>query len=388
MKHIPLSIPNVGEKEQAYVNEAIASGWISSVGSFVGRFEKELAAYAKQEDAVVVTSGTAGLHLACEEAGIGQGDLVLCPSLTFIASVNPIRYCNADPLFLDVDDSFCIDPLKLKSFLRRDCKVVDHVTIHVPSGRIIRAIVIVHIFGNMANMPLIMDALQSYPMTVIEDAAEAIGSFYREGKYAGKMAGTIGDFGVYSFNGNKIISTGGGGCVLSKHTDALKHIRYRSTQAKDDALYFVHHEVGYNYRLTNIQAAIGCAQLEQLEDFIAHKKELYQVYLGIFTKAGIEMMPFRPEIRSNHWFFTILWEDTFGLSRHDLMMALKEQGIEVRPVWSLIHEQKPYLNSICDDLTCSLYYKTRIINVPCSSNLSIKEAQHVADTIVSLKQGV
>ncbi len=387
MKQIPLSVPNITGKESTYVAQAMADGWISSVGSYVNSFERQLAQYSKKEDVVAVGSGTAALHLAFLEAKVGADDLVLAPSLTFIASINPIRYCQADPLFLDVDDSLCIDPAKLRAFLESSCIVKDKQTIHQASGRIIRAIVVVHIFGNLADMEQIMEIVAKYPMAVIEDAAEAIGSYYETGKYQNQMAGTIGDFGVYSFNGNKIISTGGGGCVLSKDAEALRHIRYLSTQAKDDAWYFVHHEVGYNYRLTNVQAAIGCGQLERLEDFIAHKQKLYQVYAEEFAGTGITLLPYRDQIRSNHWFFSILWKEEFGCTRHELMTSLKEQGIEVRPVWALIHEQKPYQDCIAAPLERSLHYKSLIVNIPCSTNLALEDAREVARIILSRKRG-
>ena len=211
-------------------------------------------------------SGTSALHLALVEAGVKPGDAVIVPTLTFIAAVNPVRYQFATPIFMDCDDSLCMDPVKLKRFCEEEC-VYENNSLKY-EGHEVKALVVVHVFGNMADMESIMNIAHKYGMRVIEDATEALGTYYTEGKYTGKYAGTIGDFGAYSFNGNKIITTGGGGAITAKDPQAVDHIRYLSTQAKDDVHYYIHNEIGYNYRMTNLQAALGVAQMEELPEFI------------------------------------------------------------------------------------------------------------------------
>ena len=205
------------------------------------------------------------------------GDMVIVPTLTFIAAVNPVRYQFAEPVFMDCDDSLCMDPVKLKKFCDTECELQDDKCIHKASGKQVKAVVVVHVFGNLADMESIMEIAEQYHLKVIEDATEALGTHYTQGKYNGKYAGTIGDFGAYSFNGNKIITTGGGGAVTGRNAAEVEHIRYLSTQAKDDVHYYIHHEIGYNYRMTNVQAAIGVAQLEELDEFIKRKNNNYNL---------------------------------------------------------------------------------------------------------------
>lgn len=271
---IPLSVPNFEGNEAKYVLDAVSQGWVSTGGAYVTKLEQSVSSFLCVENAVACQSGTAALHLSLLEAGVENGDLVIAPTLTFIAAINPIRYCCADPVFIDCDDRLCIDPFKIRTFIENECEIRDNVLIHRESKRKVRAIVVVHVFGNMADMEPIMDVAEKYRLKVIEDATEALGTRYIDGKYKGKFAGTIGDFGAYSFNGNKIITTGGGGMVVARNKEKLEHIRYLSTQAKDDQEYYIHNEVGYNYRMTNIQAAIGVAQMEKLPEFIERKKEI------------------------------------------------------------------------------------------------------------------
>lgn len=381
MKYIPLSVPNVCGNERKYVDEALADGWISSVGSYVGKFEQNIASYLNVDKAVAVGSGSAGLHLAYMEAGVKQDDLVIVPSLTFIATVNPIMYCKAEPYFLDVDETLGLSPLALQHFLEEDCIVKNNEVIHVASGRVVRAVCVVHVFGDLAHIEEIIEICNKYPLVVIEDAAEAIGTKKISGTNAGKFAGTFADFGVYSFNGNKIMSTGGGGMVVSNHAEKLDHIRFISTQAKTNPWYFEHDEIGYNYRLTNISAAIGVGQLENLENFIEHKHVLYKTYQEELAKYGLELLPFREDTRSNQWFFSLIWKSEYGMDRHQLMRELKEEGIETRPIWGLIHEQKPYQHCQHGDLTRSQYYHEHVVNIPCSTNLTVEEARFVAQAI-------
>lgn len=249
------------------------------------------------------------------------GDMVIVPTLTFIAAVNPIKYQFATPVFMDCDDSLCIDPKKVAQFCAEECKLDGLVLKHKASGKIVKAIVVVHVFGNMADMEAIMDIAEKYNLKVVEDATEALGTYYTTGRYSGKYAGTIGDYGAYSFNGNKIITTGGGGAITAKHVSDTEHIRYLSIQAKDDGLFYIHNEVGYNYRMTNLQAALGVAQLELLPEFIARKQKNYDVYCDLFKDCEYaKVMPFRTGVNSNKWFYSLFINNTEGLfDMHDII---------------------------------------------------------------------
>ena len=253
-RFIPLSIPNFEGNERKYVDDAIDQGWVSTGGAYINKLEEELAAFLHTEKVAACQSGTSALHLSLVESGVKPGNMVIVPPLTFIAAVNPVKYQFAQPVFIDCDDSFCIDPVKVRKFCEEECEFCDGRLIYKDNGAQVKAIVVVHVFGNLADMEAIMDIAEKYNLKVIEDSTEALGSYFTSGKYKGKFAGTIGDFGAYSFNGNKIITTGGGGAVTSNKPENVDHIKYLSTQAKDDPHYYIHNEVGYNYRMTNLQA--------------------------------------------------------------------------------------------------------------------------------------
>ena len=275
---IPLSIPNFEGNERKYVDDAMEQGWVSTGGAYITKLEEMLAEYLYVENVSACQSGTSGIHLALISCGVEPGDMVIVPTLTFIAAVNPVKYQFADPIFMDCDDSLCMDPVKLRKFCENECHLVKGKLIHRKTGKKVKAIVVVHVFGNLADMESIIEIANEYNIKVIEDATEALGSRYTEGMYAGKFAGTIGDYGVYSFNGNKIITTGGGGAITAKNPTEVDHIRYLSTQAKDDPHFYIHNEVGYNYRMTNIQAALGVAQVEELPEFVERKHKNYDLY--------------------------------------------------------------------------------------------------------------
>ncbi len=221
----------------------VGQGWVSTGGAYVEKLEREIAEYAKVSGSVACQSGTAALHMSLIECGVENGDEVIVPTLTFIAAVNPVKYLGAYPVFMDCDDSLCMDPVKLEMFCEEECSLNDGKLIHNCTGRHIKAIIVVHVFGNLADMEKIMDVAGKYHLKVVEDATEAIGTICEYGRYKGKMAGTIGDFGAYSFNGNKIITTGGGGMIVGNNIDKLNHLKYMSTQCKDDSHFYVHNEV-------------------------------------------------------------------------------------------------------------------------------------------------
>ena len=385
-KFIPLSVPNLKGNELKYAKEAIEAEWVSTGGAFIDRFERSVAEYLRIDSAVACQSGTAGIHLALRACNVGDGDEVIVPTLTFIAAVNPIRYQNAEPVFMDCDDSLNMDLEKLEEFLREECQFANEKLINKKTRKHIKAIIIVHVFGNIADMERLVKITKSYKLKLIEDATEALGSYYISSHQKKYYAGTIGDYGIYSFNGNKIITTGGGGMVVAKNKEDLKKIKYLSTQAKDNELYYIHHEVGYNYRMTNLQAAIGLAQIEKLEKFIDIKEKNYLQYKRRIEKIdGLDLLDFNSKTRPNYWFYSIIIDKAvYGQSRDELLNSLSREKIQTRPIWGLIHKQKPYLYNQSYKIQRAEEYIEVILNLPCSTNLQEEEVNYVCDLLESL----
>lgn len=378
-KMIPLSVPNIKGNEIKYVEKALKDGWVSIAGSFVVDFEKNIANYTKSNYAVACQSGTAGIHLSLISLNINNENEVFVPTLTFVAAVNPVKYVGAEPIFIDCDDSLNIDAKKLNEFCENECIFKNNKLINKSSNKHIKAIIVVHIFGNMANMEDIVKIAKKYNLKVIEDATESLGTFYKEGKYKGRYAGTIGDIGVYSFNGNKIITTGGGGMIVTDDENIAKKIKYLSTQAKDDEVYFIHNEIGYNYRMTNLQAGVGLAQLERLEEFIKIKEDNYNLY----NENGIKLLKFDEKCRVNYWFYSYLTD-----KRDILIKKLQENKIQSRPIWKLIHTLSPYQNNQHYKIEKAIYYYDKVLNIPCSSNLSSEDVLYVCEKIKEIEKGV
>ena len=375
---IPLSVPNLKGNERNYVTHAVETEWVSTAGSYVADFEKAIADYVGTPGAVACQSGTAGLHIALLLCGVTREDMVLVPTLTFIAAVNPVKYIGAEPMFMDCDDSLCMDPVKLEHFCAEECELRGESLYHKATGRRIPAMTVVHVFGNMADMEQILCIAETYHLKVVEDATEALGTKYTDGPYAGRFAGTMGTIGVYSFNGNKIITTGGGGMIVSQDTALLAHAKHLTTQAKADEANFIHDEIGYNYRLTNLQAALGLAQMEQMETFIETKTRNYQRYrAAVENIPGLSLLPFRAGTRSNRWFYALCCEAGYGKSPAQLIEHLKQQKIQTRPIWGLIHEQKPYAGSWAYHIETAKAYWRKVVNLPCSTNLTAEDVDRV-----------
>lgn len=375
---IPLSVPNLSGRERELVLAAIDSEWVSTAGPYVSQFEKDMAAYLGVESAVACQSGTAGLHVALLLSGATQGTAVLVPALTFIAAVNPVKYLGAEPVFLDCDDSLCMDPSKFKRFCEQECEFDGATLLHKASGLPVKAMVVVHVFGNMADMEEISSIARKYKIKLIEDATEALGTKYLKGGLEGAYAGTIGDFGVYSFNGNKIITTGGGGMIVANKSDYLRHAAHLTTQAKSDPVMFEHDEIGFNYRLTNVQAALGIAQLEQLEEFIRIKDANHKLYASLMEDVPhCKIMPFRDGTRSNKWFYSLVVDEEVKFNRDSLISRLSQRGVQTRPIWGIICDQLPYRDSFEYDVVEARGFRDRIINLPCSTNLTFDEVKRV-----------
>jgi aminotransferase in exopolysaccharide biosynthesis len=381
-KFIPLSVPNLKGKELEYVTNAVKTEWVSTGGPYVNDFEQKTAEYVKVKGAVSCQNGTSGLHIALQICGVLREDEVIVPTLTFIAAVNPVKYIGAEPIFMDCDDSLTMDPEKLLEFCHKECTFTEGRLINNKTNKTIKAILIVHVFGNMSDMEKIMNTANSFNLKVIEDATEAIGTYYTKGKYKGKYAGTIGDVGVYSFNGNKIITTGGGGMIVSNDDKLLDKAKHLTTQAKSDELYYTHDEIGYNYRMTNLQAALGLAQLEQLEKFIKIKEENYNLYKEAFKEIeGLKILDFKHDIRPNYWFYGLYCDERYPLKRDQIITYLSSKQIQSRPVWGLISDQKPYLDSQTYSIEKARTYIEHIVNIPCSSNLSREDVMYVIDCL-------
>ncbi len=387
MNFLPLSVPNFCGNEKKYVEEAVVSEWVSTGGSKVTDFEKTLATYNNVPRAVATASGTAALHLALLCLDVKPGDEILVPTLTFIAAINPVTYVNAIPVFFDCDDTLCIDVDAVKKFCEDECEFDGTFLQNKKSGRRIRGIIPVHVFGNLANLERLMELAEKYNLFVLEDATEALGSRFETGKYAGMMAGTIGDFGAYSFNGNKLITTGSGGALVARDAEKLEHAKYLSTQAKDDEMHFIHNEIGYNYRMTNLQAALGLAQMEQLEKFIKIKNDNYFYYSEIINNIkGVKFLSFRDDIRSNRWFYSLMLTN-FPVKRDKLMDVFTQNKIGVRPIWALIHEQTPYRNCEFHGGDNCKKYRENIINLPCSTSLTKEDIKRVCNLIIGVLKG-
>jgi perosamine synthetase len=382
-KFIPLSVPNLTGNELKYVTEAVESQWVSTAGASITKFEDKLASYLEIENACACQSGTAGLHLCLVHFGIGQGDIVLVPTLTFIATINAVMYEKAKPVFFDCDDQLCINVNQIKGYLENDC-FFDGISLYdKQSGSKVKAIIPVHIFGDTCQMDELMELAEKYHLIVIEDATESLGTKFSVGKYKDQYTGTIGDAGVFSFNGNKIITTGGGGMIVARDNNVVKHLRYLSQQSKDDTLYFIHNEIGYNYRMTNIQAALGIGQIEKLDEFIATKKKNYELYCQLLkgSKLG-KMLNFRAGENANYWFYSFYLRQDEKILRDEIIQYLEEKGIQVRPIWKLNHTQKPFIKYRALSTNKAENYYSRVINLPCSSNLSSDEVKYICKCLI------
>lgn len=386
-RFIPLSIPNFAGNEKKYVNEALDQGWVSTGGAYIARLEEELARFLHTDNAAACQSGTCALHLSLLGAGVGPGDIVIVPPLTFIAAVNPVKYQFADPVFIDCDDSFCMDPLKLRQFCEEECEFSDGILRY--RGQSVKALVVVHVFGNMADMVSILETAHKYNVKVIEDATEALGTYYTDGPLAGRYAGTIGDFGAYSFNGNKIITTGGGGAVTASDAETVDHLRYLSTQAKNDSHYYIHDEVGYNYRMTNLQAALGVAQMEELPKFIHCKQANYDYYHKLFESFALgKLIEFREGTSSNKWFYSLeINRGRVKATMREIIDELERRGVQTRAIWGLINEQMPYRKDVAYRLEKAPYYAARILNLPSSTQITEDEIGYVVEQVKKVLQG-
>ncbi|WP_318401312.1 LegC family aminotransferase [Photobacterium leiognathi] len=363
---IPLHAPTFNGNEKAYVMETIESTFVSSVGKFVDDFELKIKSYTGTARAVATVNGTAALHAALYMANVQRGDLVITQALTFVATCNALYHIGAEPIFVDVSPvSLGLCPKAVNAFLQEYAEVTDDGCIHKKTGRRIKAIVPMHTFGHPVELDELIAVCLKWNITLIEDAAESLGSFYK-----GKHTGTFGDFGAVSFNGNKIITTGGGGMVLCKTQELGERTKHVTTTAKVPHPYeFFHDEPGFNYRMPNLNAALGCAQMEVIELYLKQKRQLAEGYKDFFNGTDFKFVTEPEYAQSNYWLNAVICPDKE--SREEILTSTNASGVMTRPIWKLMHRLPAFENAIRGDLTQSEFIESHLINLP-STPVEIK----------------
>jgi perosamine synthetase len=369
-----LSGPNMGGNELKYVTECIETGWVSSVGSYVDQFEKMSAEFAGTKYAVATSSGTTALHICLILAGVGQSDMVIAPNITFIATLNSIKYTGATPILIDTDaTNWQMDLNLLEEFLKNETEQKENVCFHKASGKRIPIIMPVHVLGNIGDMDRLLAIAKLHNLVVIEDSTEALGSYYK-----GKHAGSFGLMGTFSYNGNKIITTGGGGMIVTNDEIIAKKAKHLTTQAKCDPFEYKHDEIGYNYRLVNTAAAMGVAQMEQLPTFLTRKKEIITFYKTALQGIGdIKFQEVSDDVNPNWWLPTI-----FTTKQKEVLKALNDNKMQSRPFWVPMNQLPMFDKDIfVNKNNVSDFVYKHCLSIPCSTNITNEELQAVANKI-------
>lgn len=384
---IPLCEPFLDGNEWAYVKDCLDTGWISSVGSYVDRFERAVAERTGRAHGIAAVNGTSALHAALLAVGVKPGDEVLVSSLTFIAPVNAIRYAGAHPVFIDAEEAhWQIDPEAARVFLEEQCEPGGEGLRRRATGRRVAAILPVHVLGHPADIGRIVELARRHGLRVVEDATEALGSRYR-----GEPVGSHGDVACFSFNGNKILTTGGGGVIVTGDQSTAARARYLTTQAKDDPVEYIHHEIGYNYRLTNVLAAIGCAQMENLDRYVERKKEIARTYDAAFAVApGVSGQLEAPWAESNRWLYTIRLGSAAARPSRELMAALRAREIQTRPLWQPSHLSRAHQQDRPGwPMPVSETLNRECLSLPCSVSLSPgQQAKVIAEITAAVERRV
>ncbi|HEX6162997.1 MAG TPA: LegC family aminotransferase [Vicinamibacterales bacterium] len=378
---IPLSVPLIGGNAWTYVKQCLDTGWVSSAGEFVNRFEREVAHAAGRPHGVACTSGTAALHLALVAAGVQPGDEVLVPALTFAAPANAVRYVGAWPVFVDVEaDYWQIDPQRVRDFVERGCDWRDGALINKTTGRRVSAVLPVDLLGHPVDIDPLVEIARSRELPVIEDATETLGAAYR-----GTPVGSKADIACFSFNGNKVVTAGGGGVLVTAREDWAARAKHLSTQAKVDPVEYVHDEIGFNYRLTNIQAALGVSQLELLDDYVAAKRRIAARYSGAFASVpGIRTMREAPWAKSTFWLYTPLIDAAvYGEDSRALMRRLTSLRIQSRPLWQPLHRSPAHQASPAADAPVAERIAAAALSLPSSVGLTASEQDRVIEAVIA-----
>jgi len=368
IERVVLHEPSFKGNEWAYVKECLDTTFVSSVGKFVDRFETDLADYTGAAHAVALVNGTAALHIALKLAGVHPGDEVLVPALTFVATANAVSHCGAVPHFVDSEErTLGMDPERLREYLGAITERQGGVSVNKVTGRVIRALVPMHVFGHPCDLDGLMAVACDFNLALVEDAAESLGSYYH-----GKHTGTFGLLGTLSFNGNKTITTGGGGAILTNDPELARRAKHLTTTAKlPHPWEYRHSEVAYNYRMPNINAALGCAQLEQLPAFLDAKRKLFDAYQEAFREVdGAHLVAELDGCSSNYWLQTLMLDEKCAHQRDSILQATNEAGIMTRPVWVLMNELDPYCNCPRMDLSVAKSLSERLVNIPSSPGLT------------------
>lgn len=369
----PLHAPEFRGNEWSYLKECLDSTLVSSIGKFVDQFEADLAEFTGAKHVVAVVNGTAALHVALLLAGVRAGDEVLIPTLTFVATANAVSYCGAIPHFVDSEEiTLGIDVDKLRAYLLENTQQESGQCVSRTSGRVIRALIPMHVFGHASDIAGLLELSQEFSLVLVEDAAESLGSYYH-----GRHTGTFGRVGALSFNGNKTITTGGGGALLLNDSELARQAKHLTTTAKlPHAWEYQHDKIGFNYRMPNINAALGCAQLESLPDFIREKRRLHDIYRDALEGIwGVTLMNEPSGCISNYWLQALLLNKELADQRDTLLAATNSVGLMTRPVWILMHQLAPYAAAPHMDLSCAEGLATRVINIP-SSPVLARECGH------------
>ena len=385
MYKIPLSVPSIKGNEWKYIKECLDTEWVSSAGKYVDLFEQKITEYTGAKYAVACVNGTSALQISLRLAGVLPGDEVILPTLTFIASVNAVAYNGASPIFMDSDEYYNIDTDKTIEFIRQKTVFQDGFTYNKTTEKRISAIVPVHVWGNAAWLDELIQLCKERNISIVEDAAESMGTCYINGEHSGKHTGTIGLLGCLSFNGNKIITTGGGGMILTDNADLAEKAKYLTKQAKDDKVRYIHNEIGYNFRLTNIQAALGVAQLEQLPALLERKKEIFNQYQDAMQYIeGLTVASIPGYSSNNHWMNLLqINSEIYCENRDTLMLRLERNGIQTRPVWVLNHLQKPYKECQSYNIEKAIELLEKSLCLPSSANLTDADIQQLLNYIGS-----
>jgi perosamine synthetase len=355
------------------------TGWVSSVGSYVDRFEQEVAKFVGAGYGVATSSGTAALHVALQIVGVEPEDEVLVPALSFIAPANAVRYLGAWPVFIDAEPRYWqMDVEKVESFLQEECVQEGSALRNKSTGRRVRAILPVHILGHPCDLDVLRTLASRYDLRLVEDATESLGA-----QYKGRAIGSLGDVACFSFNGNKLLTTGGGGMLVTHDEAWARQAKYLTTQAKDDAIEYIHCRIGYNYRLTNLQAAVGCAQLEQLEHFVAFKRRLAARYRTAFDSLPqIQVMSEAPWATSSFWLSTVLLDPAMtNIDRRTLRKILAERHIETRPLWQPLHRSPAHRGAQSYHCVVADQIQEQALSLPSSTNLTDAEQERVIDDL-------